>query len=263
MNILEQIILETKKSLKTNIDYLKIKISQRSKYFDFERALREKPGIIAEIKRASPSKGLIRDDYPVLELALNYEEAGARCISVLTEEKYFKGSIQHLEEARACNIPLLRKDFIIDESQIYEAAAFGADAILLIVRILSLEELIKFKSLAKNLRMSSIFEVHNSEELSKALEVGATIIGVNNRDLTNFKVDLNTSIKLKKELDSIEKNSHRIFISESGIQGIDDISLLMSHGINCFLIGEAFMKSKDNSVTLRKIHFRPLEFFRT
>jgi len=210
----------------------------------FENALkdgvrRRSMGLIAEVKKASPSKGLIRADFNPAELAKSYEEAGADCISVLTDRDYFQGDNEYLGAVRkAVGLPLLRKDFIIDERQIYEARVIGADAVLLIAAILTSEQLSAFYDLAKELGMDVLVEVHDEEELHRVLELNkATLIGINNRDLKSFVTDLKTTEKLIGHMPS-----DVTIISESGIAGRSDMDYLESVGANGVLIGEHFMR---------------------
>lgn len=211
---------------------------------DFYGALNSKSGevkIIAEIKQASPSKGLLTSNFNPTKIAKTYSNAGVDAISVLTDTRYFKGSLEDLSSVRkTVDLPLLRKDFIIDPYQIYEAKFYGADAILLIVAALNSDQLEELKSIAQTLGLHTLVEIHNESELETALEKKCQIIGINNRDLKTFDVSLQTSIKLSSQIpDDI------LIISESGIQSAKDIQTLRAHGINSFLIGESFMKS-DN-----------------
>jgi indole-3-glycerol phosphate synthase len=219
----------------------------------FGEALRSrKPAIIAEIKKASPSKGLLKADFHPALLAHTYEQAGAACLSVLTDKEFFQGSLHDLEAARAAaSLPVLRKDFTIDRVQVFEAAAHGADAILLIAAILETETLRQLRELAATLEMDTLVEVHSEDELRKAIDSGASIIGVNNRDLETFEVSLSTSIRL-----SYLMPSGALRVSESGIQGRADIQQLMEAGYHAFLIGECLMKSSDPAVLLRDLSHR-------
>src|SRR5581483_1576957 len=204
----------------------------------FAKALEgAQPRIIAEIKKASPSKGVLQSDFHPAFLAHAYEEGGAACLSVLTDKQYFQGSIHDLEAARAAaTLPVLRKDFTIDRLQIYEAAAHGADAILLIAAILEAPELQSFRELASSLGMASLVEIHNHEELTKAIDSGAEVIGVNNRDLDTLEVSLDTSLRLSYLLPA-----NAIRVSESGIHTRGDVDLLRGAGFQAFLIGELLM----------------------
>ena len=197
--------------------------------------------IISEVKHASPSKGVFRDDFDPVQIAKSYSRGGASAISVLTDEKYFRGSLLHLKNIRAqLETPLLRKDFIIDPYQVYEARLFGADAILLIVAALDPSVLKELLDLTHSLQMNAIVEVHDDVELERALDAGGRIIGINNRDLRTFDVDLNVSINLSKKIPR-----DKIVIAESGISSIEDIDRLRSEGVHVFLIGETFMKAPD------------------
>ncbi len=216
----------------------------------FAAALRgSQPAIIAEIKKASPSRGVLQPNFHPAFLAHAYEQGGAACLSVLTDKEYFQGSLHDLEAARAAvAIPVLRKDFIIDRVQIFEAAAHAADAILLIAAVLNLPELQSFRELANSLGLASLVEVHTQEELQKAADSGAEIIGVNNRDLETFETSLDTSLRL-----SYLMPASAIRVSESGIYSRADIDLLRGAGFQAFLIGEALMRSEDPAVALKEL----------
>lgn len=199
--------------------------------------------LIAEIKKASPSAGVIRQDFDPVTLAKTYDESGAAAISVLTDEKFFQGKLEYLKAAKeSTTIPILRKDFVIDESQIYEARIAGADALLLIVRVLSDEELVNLLGLTEKLGMQALVEVHNAEEVKRVLKTDAKIVGINNRDLDTFKVDLQTTVKLLKKFPKLKK---RIVISESGIETRHDIEVLKKAGAAGVLIGETLMRSNN------------------
>jgi indole-3-glycerol phosphate synthase len=216
----------------------------------FAQALRaSQPAIIAEIKKASPSRGVLQPNFHPAFLAHAYEQGGAASLSVLTDKKYFQGSLHDLEAARAAvTIPVLRKDFIIDRVQIYEAAAHGADAILLIAAVLEASQLQNFRELASSLDMASLVEVHDQEELQQAVDSGAEIIGVNNRDLETFEVSLDTSLRL-----SYLMPASAIRVSESGIHTRADIELLRGAGFEAFLIGESLMRSRNVTVALKEL----------
>lgn len=218
--------------------------------FPFERALR-KPGLsfICEVKRASPSKGLIASEFPYLEIARDYEKAGADAISCLTERDYFKGSIQYLKDiAAAVDIPVLRKDFIIDEYQVYEARASGAAAVLLICAILDDRNLKALFDLADGLGLSVLVEAHDGEEVRRAVAVGARIIGVNNRNLKDFTVSLEVSCQLRKLVpDQV------LFVAESGIQTAAHVDKLRCCGVDAVLIGEILMRSPDKKAKLDEL----------
>lgn len=216
----------------------------------FAAALRAKhPAIIAEIKKASPSKGLLQPDFHPARTALAYQQGGAACLSVLTDQKYFQGSLHDMEAARAVvSLPVLRKDFTIDRVQVFEAAAHGADAILLIAAVLELPELIELRELAASLGLAALVEVHDRDELSKALDAGAEIIGVNNRNLDTFEVSLDTSIRL-----SLLMPTQVTRVSESGISRRDDIEELSAAGFHAFLVGESLMKSPNPAAALNTL----------
>lgn len=215
--------------------------------FAFEAALRQDDmAFICEIKKASPSKGLIAPDFPYLAIAKEYEAAGASAISCLTEPFYFQGQGEYLAEiAKEVRIPLLRKDFFVDPYMIYEAKVLGASAILLICAILDDAALREYFVIAEALGLSAIFEAHDAEEVQRALQCGARIIGVNNRNLKNFALDLNNSITLRALVPE-----DVLFISESGIKTRDDIALLEGHKVNAVLIGETFMRAEDKKAVL-------------
>jgi len=207
------------------------------------------PSLIAEVKKASPSRGLIRADFDPAEIAAAYEQAGASAISVLTDEKYFQGRLEYLEAVhRAVSLPVLRKDFIIDAYQVYEARAAQADAILLIVAALSRERLSELMALAGELGMASLVEVHTAEELDAALEVGARIIGINNRDLRTFETKLDTTLELAHRAPA-----DRILVSESGIFTRADVERLMAAGVDAVLIGEALMRESDPGAKVKEL----------
>ena len=255
MNILQEIyqhklieVRNRKKILSTQEICARTNCKRQIK--DFAAALRAKNAknqnaLICEVKKASPSKGIIRADFldekDAVKFALYYEKAGAACISVLTDEKYFQGADKYLQAIRAAtDLPLLRKDFIVDEYQIYEAKMLGADCILLIVAMLDDKTLKNLENKALDAGLSVLIEVHDEEELNRALLLKSPLIGINNRNLANFKTDINISIELAKKIPQ-----DKIIIAESAIASRDDIDLLNSHGIKCFLIGEHFMRQND------------------
>lgn len=223
---------------------------RRSHKRDFAAALNSsRPAIIAEIKKASPSKGVLQPDFHPALMAHAYEEGGAACLSVLTDRRYFQGSWSDLEAARAAvTIPVLRKDFTIDRVQIFEAAAHGADAILLIAAILETTELQNFRELASSLGLDSLVEVHNHDELTKAIDSGAKIIGVNNRNLDTFEVSLDTSLRL-----SYKMPASAVRVSESGIHNRADIEVLLGAGYSAFLVGESLMRADDPAAALKEL----------
>jgi indole-3-glycerol phosphate synthase len=220
----------------------------------FARALRERieqglPAVIAEIKRASPSKGVIRKDFDAAQLAVSYAKGGATCISVLTDEQFFRGSRGDLVRARAaCTLPILRKEFIIDDYQVIESRALGADCILLIVAALPAEQMRALAQLARQLGMAVLVEVHDKAELVTALTIDDALIGINNRDLRTFKTDISTSVALAAGIDA-----SRLLISESGIHHKADLAMLAAAGIHAYLIGEAFMIEEDPGLALKKL----------
>ena len=222
-----------------------------TKDFPFEQALQELDfNFICEVKKASPSKGIIAEDFPYLEIAKEYEMAGAAAISVLTEPDFFLGSPQYLQEiAEAVHIPVLRKDFIIDEYQIYEAKLWGASAILLIAAILNDETMACFHKLADSLGLSCLVEAHDETEVLRAVNIGARIIGVNNRNLKDFTVDVNNSIRLRKLVDDSV-----IFVSESGLDTAADIQRLRDNKIHAALMGESFMRTNDKVAKLAELY---------
>jgi len=205
--------------------------------------------LIAEIKKASPSKGILRGDFHPVKIAVTYQAHGASAVSVLTDERFFEGKLEYIKMVKEnISLPVLRKDFIIDEYQIYESVAAGADAILLIADLLSANEMNGFYELATSLGLDVLMEVHNEEDVEKALATGGSIIGMNNRDLHTFKVDLGVTQKLVRLLPA-----NMIKVSESGIRSYEDVMFLKSLGINAVLIGEAFMESSDIAATMRDI----------
>lgn len=211
----------------------------------FKAALQrsDKIKLIAEIKKQSPSAGVICKDFDPVKLAEIYEKAGASAISVLTDQKFFGGSLDDLKKVKAAvKIPVLRKDFIIDEKQIYEAAAAGADAILLIVKILEFEQLKKFLEITKELGMDALVETHNSKEVEIALMLNADIIGINNRDLSVFRVDFKNTIKLIEKHPELKE---KILVSESGIKHAKQVSELYNAGVSAILVGESLLKSEN------------------
>lgn len=253
MNILEKIVHHTKERVeqeKIKTPVLILPEQRKLLPFAFEKAL-DRPDIscICEIKKASPSKGVIADDFPYLDIARAYEGAGAAAISVLTEPHYFQGSDQYLQEIRqAVSLPLLRKEFIIDPYQIQQSAILGADAILLIAAILTEQQLSDYLQTADDLGLSCLVEVHDEEEMNKAIQSGARIIGVNNRDLRTFTVDVEHSIRLRK---LAPKST--IFVAESGIRTAEDIKKLRENGIHAALIGETLMRAKDKKAMLNSL----------
>lgn len=218
--------------------------------FAFEKALRkEGVSFICECKKASPSKGLIAPDFPYLEIAKEYEAAGADCISVLTEPKWFLGSDEYLKEiASAVSIPCIRKDFTVDEYMIYEAKILGASAVLLICSILSEEQIREYIGICDELGLSALVETHDEEEVAVAVRAGARIVGVNNRNLKDFSVDTGNSARLKSLVgDDI------IFVSESGVKDGNDVAELRKIGVDAVLVGEALMRASDKKAKLKEL----------
>jgi indole-3-glycerol phosphate synthase len=250
MGILNEILSKKKERLKDvkahlSLKDLRAKISDIEKTRDFRTAVKrlpyEKIKLIAEIKRASPSKGIIRRDFNHLSIARIYEEKAINAVSILTEEDFFQGNLKFLSEVRkVITKPILRKDFIFDEYQIYESRANEADVILLIAAILDKNQASEYINLSEELGLYVIFEVHNFKELEMVLLIDSEIIGINNRDLKTLKVDINTTFKLKKEIPS-----NKIVISESGIKTREDVKRLEEAGIDSMLVGTTFLESED------------------
>ena len=221
---------------------------------DFIGAIRAKitagsAAVIAEIKKASPSKGVIRADFNPAEIAKSYESGGAVCLSVLTDVEYFQGSAEYLKQARAaCDLPVLRKDFMIDAYQVYEARAMGADCILLIVAALELSKMRELERIAHDLGMAVLVEVHDGDELELALQLETPLIGINNRNLRTFDVTLQTTLGL---LDRLPED--HIIVTESGIFTAEDVKLMRNNKVHTFLVGEAFMRQADPGAELAKV----------
>ena len=258
-NILQEIVsykkIEIEKSKKIiSGESLNRQIKSLSKPLSFLDELRNKnkegkAGIIAEVKKASPSKGIIKEDFNHIEIAKEYEKGGAACLSILTDTPSFQGSPQYLKDIRGnTKLPILRKDFIIDTYQIIESRSWGADCILLIMKVLKNEELSKLINICNEMDMDILFEINSQEELERLLPFNPRMIGINNRNLENFETDIENSIKIKKNIpDDI------LVISESGINDVKDINYLGKHNINNFLIGERLMRSKNISSELSKL----------
>lgn len=213
---------------------------------DFVGAMREKiaagrSAVIAEIKKASPSKGVLREDFIPADIAQSYAEFGAACLSVLTDQQFFQGSVDYLKQARAsCQLPVLRKDFLVDPYQVYEARAMGADAILLIAACLDDAQMAEFEAIARGLDMAVLVEVHDQAELARALRLKTPLIGINNRNLRTFEVTLDTTLGLLKEVPA-----DRLLVTESGILAPADVQRMRDAGVHAFLVGEAFMRAKE------------------
>ncbi len=262
MNDILAKILQTKKEevaaarqLRSEADLLR-EAKSRKDVRGFARALQykisqDKPAIIAEVKKASPSKGIIRENFNPTEIATSYAAHGAACLSVLTDMQYFQGSYDHLRQARAaCALPILRKDFMVDPYQIIHARAIGADCILLIVAALSPNQLLEYEALANELGMDVLVAVHDQAELDIALNMKSVLLGINNRDLRTFETSIQNTIQL---LDLIPED--KLVITESGILNADDVKTMRDHKVNAFLVGEAFMRQPDPGVALEQLFF--------
>ena len=246
-----EVVAEQKKQ--TSLLTLKSQLSEipQSKPFIDSIKMRNEKGlvsVIAEIKKASPSKGVIREDFLPVKIAKQYQENGATCLSVLTDAEYFQGSLNYLKEIRSeVDIPLLRKDFIIDQYQIYQSKIYGADCILLIVSVLSDEQLQEYKQLADELNLDVLVEIHNENEMERILPLDFSLIGINNRNLTTFEVNLETTKNLSTRLEG------KLVVSESGIRTKEDIDQILSYDVLNFLVGESFMRADDPGIELNKL----------
>jgi indole-3-glycerol phosphate synthase len=253
LSILERIVAakraEVAAAKKKNTD-IKARAASASPVRDFVGALRAKqPAVIAEIKRASPSRGVLRADFDPAAIAKSYESAGAACVSVLTDAEFFQGAPEHLSHARAaCSLPALRKDFLIDPYQVYEARALGADCVLLIVACLDDAQMRELESLAHKVGMAVLVEVHDAAELARALKLKTPLIGINNRNLRSFETRLETTIELLPRIPP-----GRVVITESGILSKADVARMRQHGVHAFLVGEAFMRAPDPGAELRSL----------
>ncbi|EDY85530.1 indole-3-glycerol phosphate synthase [gamma proteobacterium HTCC5015] len=216
-----------------------------------ERIAAGDPAVIAEIKKASPSKGLLRDPFDPVAIAQSYEANGAACLSVLTDEDFFQGSEVYLQRARsACLLPVIRKDFLIDEYQVVEARAMGADCVLLIASALDDQRLKALYQLAQSLEMDVLVEVHNAAEMERAILLDARLIGVNNRNLRNFEVSLNTTLDLIEQVPV-----DTVLVTESGIHSREDVDTMRSNHVHAFLVGEAFMRADDPGAALKALFY--------
>ena len=256
--ILDQIVADNLQELEARksgvpLTELQRMASEQSPPLDFASALRgDRIQLIAEVKKASPSRGIIRPDFDPVEIAQTYASNGASAISVLTEARYFHGSLNHLKDVKNAlvnkGLPLLRKDFLCDSYQVYESRAYGADGLLLIVAILTLEKLRELLRVSHELGMSCLVEVHNEAEVEIALKCGAGIIGINNRDLKTFTVDLATTERLRPLIPP-----DRIVVSESGIKDHSDMEKLRQWGVNAVLIGESLMSAPDIAAKMKEL----------
>jgi indole-3-glycerol phosphate synthase len=247
MSILDQIVKDKKKEIECRLTHIPEKECYKSGTdtrvpLDFRAALQSQSlAVIAEVKKASPSKGIIREDFDPLEIAYSYARSGANCLSVLTEETYFQGSPEYLKRIRQeVSIPILRKDFIVDERQVRESYDLGADAILLIMSILSDQQLSELKKLAESFGLTTLVEVHTEQELSRALALECTLIGINNRNLETFVTDISYSIALRKQIPASVT-----CVSESGIKTAADCKMLEDNGFDAVLVGEILMRQPD------------------
>ncbi len=233
---------------------LRARAAERRDLRDFEGALRARVGagraaVIAEVKKASPSKGVLRDSFDPAAIGASYARGGAACLSVLTDVQFFQGAPDHLDDARrASGLPALRKDFIIDEYQVAQARAWGADCVLLIVAALAPAQLLELEMAARELGMAVMVEVHDAKELEVALALKTRLIGINNRNLRTFEVSLATTLDLLPRIDG-----GRLVITESGILGRDDVAKMRAAGVNAFLVGEAFMRAADPGAELARL----------
>lgn len=257
MNILDKIIAQKKLEVtaaKLRMPLIELETHLTTPSRGFLSAIEtqlaaKKPGIIAEIKKASPSKGVIRENFDPGAIAKSYAAAGATCLSVLTDEKFFQGSASYLQEARAaCSLPVLRKDFIIDPYQVFETKAMQADCLLLIVAALTQQQLLTLHEVAREINLDVLCEVHDREELDRALRLDNKLIGINNRNLKTFETSLDTT------LDLLEFIPHdHIVVTESGIHTSDDVQHMREHQVNCFLVGESMMRAEDPGKKLKEL----------
>lgn len=241
-------------SKRKSLDLVRADAESRVLTRDFLAAMRARiaagqPAVIAEIKKASPSKGVLRADFIPADIAQSYAEHGAACLSVLTDVQFFQGSIDYLKQARAsCQLPVLRKDFIVDAYQVYESRAMGADAILLIAAILDDGQMKEFEAIARSLDMAVLVEVHDAAELARALKLKTPLVGINNRNLKTFEVSLDTTLALMRDVPK-----DRLLVTESGIHTREDVLRMGAAGVNAFLVGEAFMRAADPGMALAEL----------
>ncbi len=242
------------RSAKVSIDELKAQLDGASPPRGFVEAIKAKiaagqAGVIAEIKKASPSKGVMRENFIPEQIAKSYEQGGAACLSVLTDIDFFQGGDEYLKEARAaCSLPVIRKDFIIDPYQVVEARVIGADCILLIAACLEDDQMKSLAELANELGMDVLIEVHDEEELQRSLPLKQMLVGINNRNLRTFETSLDTTLRM---LELIPEG--RIVVTESGIHSADDVKLMRNHNVNAFLVGEAFMRAEEPGERLAEL----------
>jgi indole-3-glycerol phosphate synthase len=251
----EEVAAATKRK---SLDAVRFDAESRVLTRDFVAALRAKiaagqPAVIAEVKKASPSKGVLREDFIPADIAQSYAEFGAACLSVLTDQQFFQGCVDYLKQARAsCQLPVLRKDFMVDAYQIYESRAMGADAILLIAACLDDVQMKDFEQIARSLDMAVLVEVHDAPELERALKLKTPLVGVNNRNLKTFEVSLDTTLTLMRDIPT-----DRLLVCESGIHTRDDVLRMGAAGVNAFLVGEAFMRAKEPGEALAELFGMP------
>ena len=242
------------RSKQRSLEALKISAAEADAVRGFETAMRDKvkqglPAVIAEIKKASPSKGVLRENFKPAEIAQSYEKHGAACLSILTDEDFFQGHAHYLQQARAAtSLPVIRKDFIIDPYQVYEARCMDADCILLIVAALEDEQLSQLASVSHDLQMDVLCEVHDADELNRAINLGFSLIGINNRNLRTFETHLETTLDL---LDTIPDD--RLLVTESGILKPEDVRLMRDQHVHAFLVGEAFMRAENPGEELARL----------
>ena len=261
-DILARIISHKKQEIKDDrqelsLNEIKALANNLPKGRGFVKALQQKtaqnqPAVIAEVKKASPSKGVLRQDFNPVAIALEYQQAGASCISVLTDNRFFQGKNKYLQQVvEATTIPILRKDFIIEPYQVYQAKVIGADCILLIAAVLDFEQMQQLTSIAQSLNMDVLVEVHNQAELTKSLQLDLPMIGINNRNLHDFSTDLNTTIGLLNQIPA-----EIIVVTESGILQRPDVEFMLANGVNSFLVGEAFIKEPSPGKALQDLFFK-------
>jgi len=244
------------RSAKVSISELQSLAKQQDACRGFQQALETKisaglPAVISEIKKASPSKGILRENFVPADIAKSYEAAGAACLSVLTDVDFFQGADEYLKQARAaCDLPVLRKDFMVDPYQVVEARAMGADCILLIAACLSDVQMKELDDCARELGMDVLVEVHDEDEFERAIKLPSPLLGINNRNLHTFEVTLDMTFNL---LDRIPQDS--LLVTESGIMGVDDVTAMREKNVNAFLVGEAFMRADDPGAELNKLFF--------